>query len=60
MTLCFYFVGGGLGVCGLLTVSPITNLTGWLGRPFLHPVQGSSGVLTVSEYFPEMLHLFLE
>ena len=35
MTLCFNFIDGGLGTCAALTVSPITNLTGWLGKPFL-------------------------
>ena len=49
MTLCFCFIGSGLGACSALTVSPITNLPGWYGKPFLHPVQGQFGVLTVSE-----------
>ena len=60
MTLCFYFICSGLGACGALTVSHITNLTGWLGKPFLNPKQGPSGVLTVTEYFPEVLHFLLE
>ena len=60
MTFCFYFIGGGSGTCGALTVSHISNLTGWLGKPFLHPVQGPLGVFTVSECFPEALHFFLE
>ena len=58
MTL--YFIGSGLGTCGALTVSPITNLTAKFGKPFLHLVQGPIGVLTVSECLAEMLYLFLE
>ena len=48
MTPCFYFIGNGLGA---LAVSPIINLTGWLSKPFLHPVQSPLGVFTMSEYF---------
>ena len=60
MNLCFHFIGSGLGACSTLTVSPITNLTGWLSKPFLHLVQGLFGVLTVGESLPEVLHFFLE
>ena len=38
-TFCFYFIGSGLGACSALPVSPISNIPGWLGKPFLHPVQ---------------------
>ena len=38
MTLSVYFIGGGLGTCGALVVSIITNLTGGVGKPFLHSV----------------------
>ena len=48
MTLCFDFFGGGLGTCSALTISHITYLTGWLGKPFLHPVQGPFEVLSMS------------
>ena len=50
MTLCFYFIGGGLGACSTLAISPIINLTCWLGKPFLHPVQGPFGVFIVSAF----------
>ena len=59
MGLCFDFIGGGLGACSALVVSLINNLTGGLGKPSLHPVQGPFGILTVSECCPEMLHFFL-
>ena len=52
MTLCFDFTGGGLGACRALVVSLITNLTGQLGKPSFHLVQGPFRVLTVSECFP--------
>ena len=45
MTLCFYFIGSGLGACNALTFSPITDLTGGLGKSFLHPVQACFGYL---------------
>ena len=60
MTLCFDFIGGGLGACSALVVSLITNLTGGLGMPSFHPVQGPFGVLTVCECFSEMIHFLLE
>ena len=50
MTLSFYFISGGLGTCGAQTVSSITNLTGRLGKPFLHPVQDPFGVLRVNTF----------
>ena len=52
MTLGFKVIGSGLGACSALTVSPITNLTWSPGSPFLHPVQGPFGVLTVGESLP--------
>ena len=60
MTPCFHFIGSGLGTSGILPFSLITNLTGRLGKLFLHPIQGQFGVLTVCECFPEVLHYFLE
>ena len=60
MTLGFDIIGSGLGAWIALTVSPITNLTGWLGKPFLHLVQGPFGVFTMGDCLPEMLHFFLE
>ena len=33
MTLCFYFIGRGLGTCGTITFSPSINLTGGLVKP---------------------------
>ena len=60
MALCFYFIGNGLGVSSALTVGLITDLIGWLGKPFLYHVQGTFGVLTVSECLFEVLHFFLE
>ena len=59
MTFGFNFIGSGLGTCSALTVSPITNLTGWLGKPFLHPVQGPFWVLTLGEILSEVLLFFL-
>ena len=44
--------------CGALTVSPITNLTGWLGKPFSPSYPRPSWVLTIGKSFPEMLHSF--
>ena len=60
MILCFDFIGGRLGACSALVVSHITNLTGWLGKPFLHPVQSPFGDLAMCECFSEMLHFILE
>ena len=60
VTLCFNFIGSGLGASSALTVSPITNLAGWLGKPFPDLVQGPSGVFTMGEHLPEVLHFFLE
>ena len=56
---CFH-ISGGLGACSTQVVSPITNLTGGLGKPSLHPAWGLFGALTVNECFPEILHFFLE
>ena len=36
MNLSFDFIGGGLGTCGALVTSIITNLTGGLGNSSLH------------------------
>ena len=58
MTLYFDFICSGLGTCGALVVSLIANLTGWVGKPFLHPVQSPFWVLALCECFPEMLHHF--
>ena len=60
MTLCFDFIGGGLGTSGALVVSLIISLTGGLSKPSFHPVQGPFVVLTVSGSFPEVLHFSLE
>ena len=38
MTLGFNFIGGGLGACGALAVSPIIDLTGRSSKSFLHLV----------------------
>ena len=60
MMLCLDFIHGGLGACSALVVSPMTNLTGRLGKPSFHPVQGPFWELTVSECFSKMFHFFLE
>ena len=60
MTLYFYLIGSGLYACSVLTFSPITNLTGWLGKPFLHPFQSLFGLFTVGENLPDVLHFFVE
>ena len=39
VTLGFNFIGSGLGICNVLVVSPISNLSGVLIKPFLHLVQ---------------------
>ena len=49
MTLCFYFIGRGLGACSAMTFSSIINLTSGIGKPFLDPVHGPFGVFTVGE-----------
>ena len=60
MTICFDFIGGGLGACHTLVVSHINNLNGWHSKPSLHPVQNPFGVFTVSQCFSEMLNFPLE
>ena len=60
VTLCSYFICGGLGACGTLAVSPIIDLSGRPGKPFLHLVQSPPGVITIGKSFPEMLHFLLK
>ena len=40
------FIGSGLGTCGAL-VSPISNLSGRLVKPFLHLVQSPFGIFAL-------------
>ena len=56
----FNFIGRGLGTCGVLAVSPITDLTGRPSKSFFHLIQSPYGVVTIVKSFPEMLHLFLQ
>ena len=60
MTLGFHFIGGGLGTCSALAISPTIDLTGRPVKPFLHLVQSLFGVFTLGECLPEMLHFFVE
>ena len=60
MTPCFDLNGNRMGTCGTLAVGPIIDLTGWLGKPFLHLVQSPFGVFTMGKYFPEVLYFFME
>ena len=60
MTLGFNFIGGGLSASSTLVVSIITFPTGRFVKPSFYPVYGPSGVLTVSEFLPEMIHFVLE
>ena len=54
----FNFIGSGLGACGTLAVSPISDLTGRPGKSFLHLVQSPFGIFTIGESLPEMIHFF--
>ena len=60
MTLCIYFIGGGLDACGALVVSPISNLPGGPVLPFLHLVQSLHRVFTLNKCLPEVIHFFAE
>ena len=45
MTLGFNFISGGLGTCGVLVVSPISNPPGGPIKPFPHLGQSPFGYL---------------
>ena len=60
VTLCFYFIGGGLGTCSALVVSPISNLHGGLVKPFLHLGQSPLWIFSLDECLPEVAHFFVE
>ena len=60
MTLGFDFTGGGLSTSGVLGIGTVVSLAGKFQEPSFHPVYGPFGVLAVSEYFPEVVHFFLE
>ena len=59
MTHGFNFTGNRLGTCSTLAISPITDLTGWPGKSFLHHAQSPFGVFTMGKCFPAMLQFFL-
>ena len=60
MTLCFDLTGSGLGTCGTLIVSTISNLPGGPVIPFLHLVQSPFMVFMLGECLPEVIHFFAE
>ena len=60
MTLCFNFIGGGLGACGALIVSLISNLPGGPAKPFLHLVQSPYKVFELGKCLLEVIHFLVE
>ena len=60
VTLGFDFIGGTLGNCGALVVSPTNNLTGQPFESFLYLVQSPFRILAYSEIPPEVVLFLLE
>ena len=60
MTLGFTFIGGGLGTCSVLIVSPISNLPAGPVKPFLQLVQNPFRVFALGECLPGVIHFFAE
>ena len=60
MTLGFSLIGGGLGACGALIESPISNLPGRPVESFLRFVQSPFRVFALGECLSEVIHFFVE
>ena len=60
ITLCFDLIGSGLGACGALIVSPISNLSGGPFKPSLHLAQNPFRVFALHEGLTEVIHFFAE
>ena len=55
VTLSFDFIGGNLGSCGTMVISPINYLTGRPVESFLHLVQSPFGIFAFGESLPEVV-----
>ena len=55
MTICFDFIGSGIGKCGALVASPINDLPEGPVKLLLHLVQNAFWVFILGECLPEMI-----